>query len=198
LRDAKEHTVRRRPIYCMDALGNPGQSKRFVERDGMTDCPALTFWRDDGHRPQRPHRVCKRVESARHDPIIICHEDVHRASGNKKSCPWQLSTAAGTAAASTWSSRPSKRRGEETSPAVLVGASRFERPTSRTPSECATRLRYAPTLLCSPARPSAPRRASLGFHPPTPSAPRRASTRGRGRGCDAHRPRPTFSGHRSP
>gem|GEM_PF-2210885 len=27
----------------------------------------------------------------------------------------------------------------------LVGASRFERPTSRTPSECATGLRYAPT-----------------------------------------------------
>ena len=28
---------------------------------------------------------------------------------------------------------------------LMVGASRFERPTSRTPSECATRLRYAPT-----------------------------------------------------
>ncbi len=27
----------------------------------------------------------------------------------------------------------------------VVGASRFERPTSRTPSECATGLRYAPT-----------------------------------------------------
>ena len=26
----------------------------------------------------------------------------------------------------------------------MVGASRFERPTSRTPSECATGLRYAP------------------------------------------------------
>jgi hypothetical protein len=31
------------------------------------------------------------------------------------------------------------------SQARMVGASRFERPTSRTPSECATRLRYAPT-----------------------------------------------------
>lgn len=27
----------------------------------------------------------------------------------------------------------------------MVGASRFERPTSRTPSECATGLRHAPT-----------------------------------------------------
>lgn len=29
----------------------------------------------------------------------------------------------------------------------VVGASRFERPTSRTPSECATGLRYAPTHI---------------------------------------------------
>ena len=28
----------------------------------------------------------------------------------------------------------------------LVGASRFERPTTRTPNECATRLRHAPNL----------------------------------------------------
>ena len=30
---------------------------------------------------------------------------------------------------------------------VMVGASRFERPTSRTPSECATGLRHAPTMI---------------------------------------------------
>ncbi len=29
----------------------------------------------------------------------------------------------------------------------MVGASRFERPTTRTPNECATRLRHAPNLL---------------------------------------------------
>ena len=29
----------------------------------------------------------------------------------------------------------------------MVGASRFELPTTRTPSECATRLRYAPILI---------------------------------------------------
>ena len=33
---------------------------------------------------------------------------------------------------------------------VMVGASRFERPTSRTPSECATGLRYAPTMIPFP------------------------------------------------
>ena len=31
----------------------------------------------------------------------------------------------------------------------MVGASRFERPTTRTPSECATRLRHAPTFNLS-------------------------------------------------
>src|SRR4030042_2718910 len=30
---------------------------------------------------------------------------------------------------------------------LLVGASRFELPTTRTPSECATRLRYAPISM---------------------------------------------------
>ena len=30
---------------------------------------------------------------------------------------------------------------------IMVGASRFERPTSRTPSECATGLRHAPTMI---------------------------------------------------
>ncbi len=33
----------------------------------------------------------------------------------------------------------------------LVGASRFERPTTRTPSEYATGLRHAPTSLFHPA-----------------------------------------------
>lgn len=37
---------------------------------------------------------------------------------------------------------------------VMVGVSRFERPTTRTPSEYATKLRYTPTwvpvsLICS-------------------------------------------------
>src|ERR1700693_6107969 len=32
----------------------------------------------------------------------------------------------------------------------LVGAGRFERPTPRAQGRCATRLRYAPTMYCSP------------------------------------------------
>ena len=39
---------------------------------------------------------------------------------------------------------------DDNSRQVMVGASRFERPTSRTPSECATGLRYAPTMIPFP------------------------------------------------
>src|SRR5438093_9581541 len=140
-----------------------------MERQGMTNGSSLTVRRHHINVPEFFHRRGQCVQARRGYPVVIGHENRHSGIRNKKSCAWQLFIAAlvHQHAAIRCSCLPPQNRGsrphrlrrlkshppQRSTLSLVVGASRFERPTTRTPSECATRLRHAPTVPSFPPQP---------------------------------------------
>ena len=151
-----------------------------MERQGVTHSSSLAVRRHYINVPQFFHRRGQCVQAWRGHPVVIGHENRHSGIRNKKSCAWQLFITAPVHqhAAIRCSCLPPQNRGscphrlrtrnshppQRSTPSLVVGASRFERPTTRTPSECATRLRHAPTVPSFPSKPC-PTLMTTGMRP---------------------------------
>ena len=135
--DGQVHAVGGRPVDGVAPRPQLLDAQRAVQREGVADRAPLAVGCGDDHLPERAHRLRQRRDPLRVDPIVVGDEDERRGAHD--------------AAHVATKDRPLQPEAPPRDRAVAwgrsrVGASRFERPTTRTPSECATWLRHAPAL----------------------------------------------------
>ena len=112
-------------------------AQRPVQRERVAHRALLAIGRDDHHLAEGAERLGERRDALGVDAVVVGDQDerrgIHdgRAQGATKGRRLQAEGTDG-------------RRAAKPLPSGRVGASRFERPTTRTPSECATWLRHAP------------------------------------------------------
>ena len=129
--DRQIHAVGRCAVDREAARGDFVDTQRAMQGQGMADGVPLPVGRHGIHLADAFQGLFECQDALGVDTVVVGHQNVH-------------------ACISAESRKKEKAIGQPT--ALSIGVSRFERPTTRTPSECATRLRHTP--LCVPVIPS--------------------------------------------
>ena len=152
--DGEGDAVGRRPVDGVAAGPDLLDPQRPVQGERVAHRAAFAIGRDHDHVAEPSHRAGERREPFGVHAVIVANQDERRRRHAGGQGATKVSTLQAANGAETRPAASSARR---------VGASRFERPTTRTPSECATWLRHAPAARTRRRGPICPRRApSLG------------------------------------
>ena len=142
--DGEGHAIARSAVDRKHLSADSGEPQRLMQRQGMTDSGAFTVRSHDPDIAEPPHGGGQRMQTRRGNAIVVGDQNFHVKRPVRKTKKAARGSFQGL---SVITRILSLRAQSQSMSSRVVGTVGFEPTTSRTPSECATRLRYAPTLF---------------------------------------------------